>query len=227
MIKIDPHELTIMNDLAGIEPIKIDLVYARGDHPENIFRTAIYRADAPFILHRRLADIVVQAARVLHDTHKWILVLKDGLRTIEAQTAVFATPIVKAHPQWVAGPNKMFAGAGLGGHPRGMAVDVSVIDRDGADVDMGTVFDAMPEGEVNPAHRLHADFGSPERTARVLMNRTILTQAFLDGAADCCEPLWPLRHEWWDYRLPGLVFNGFAPLSEMDLPRELRLMPAA
>lgn len=214
-----------MNDLPGREPIVIDLVYAHATHPENIFKTALYRPDAPFILHRRLANVVLYAARNLHNWTGWTLVLKDGLRTVEAQQTIFETPIIRAHPEWTNDPTtRLFAGVGQGGHPRGMAVDVDIIDAHGQPVDMGTVFDGMPDADgTNPAHRLHTHFGSPERSALVLGNRAALNQAFADAGADTGEIIWPLTLEWWDFRLPPSVFNAFAPLNETDLPPPFRL----
>ena len=225
MIPIPVTDLIIMNDLCRSEPLAVDLVYAQAAHPDNIFKTALYRADAPFILHRRLADIIVLAARDLHARYGWTLVLKDGLRTIEAQQAVFDTPVVRAHPEWVSGPDKMFASPGGGGHPRAMAVDVGVRDNVGDDLDFGTPFDAMPGNDrVNRAHRNFIGFGGPEYALMVVARRQKLTQAMLDAASDCGETLWPLPHEWWDYRLVPPVFNAFAPLSEGDLPPSHRMM---
>lgn len=227
MIKINAAELTIMNDLAGSEPIKIDMVYAQGDHPQNMFKCAIYRPDAPFVLHQRLAKVVVAASRALHKASGgWTLVLKDGLRTTNAQNAIFETDIVKAHPEWIDDPQtRMFAMPGFGGHPRGMAVDVDAVDANGKAVDFGTVFDAMPgPNGVNPAHRQYRDFGAPERTARVLENRALLEGAFVAGAVAAGEEIAPLPHEWWDYRFPAVIYNEFAALSDADLPPEMQLL---
>ena len=222
-----PHtDLVIMNDLCGREPLAVDLVYAHADHPENIFGVALYRPDAPCLLHTRLAAVVVLAARDIRARYGWTLVIKDGLRTTDAQAAVFDTAAVKAHPEWVTGPDKMFADVGQGGHPRGMAVDVSVVDDSGEAVDFGTVFDAMPEAPgINAGHRNHDSFDDPSRSVRVLANRQKLTQSMLDAACDAGEALWPLRQEWWDYRFIPTIYNGFAPIADADLPDALRLTP--
>lgn len=218
-------------DLVILEPdpmLTIDLAYARSDHPDNLFGTAFYRTEAPCVLHRRLAAIVTLAARTLHVSDGWTLVIKDALRPVEAQQAILDSAAVRAHPAWMEGKNRMFARPGGGGHPRGMAVDVEARDSEGRPVDFGTRFDAMPDPitGINPAHRNFTAFsGDPTRALLILENRQKLTQSFLDAAVDAGEALWPLPHEWWDYRLPPFVYERFAPLKDADLPEHLHLMP--
>jgi zinc D-Ala-D-Ala dipeptidase len=225
--KILIEDLVVITDATAPDALKIDLVYAQADHPENIFKQAIYRSDAPCVLHKCLASTVILAAQDMKIRHGWTLVIKDALRPVEAQEAVFATSVVRANPHWTAdGPSRMFANPGQGGHPRGMAVDVIALDCQGQLVDFGTVFDAMPDDPaINPAHRNYDNFGSPMRSVEVLANRQKLTQSMLDAAADCGQMLWPLRHEWWDYRLPPVFFNRYIPLSDQDLPSHLQMMP--
>ncbi len=120
---MDKHPLASalvpMNVFAAAgEPVQIDLVYADADHPENIFKTALYHPDAVLSLHCDLARIVLLAARSLHKKHGWVLVLKDGLRTIEAQARMMETEIVRQNPQWLIEP-RMLSSPGQGGHPRG------------------------------------------------------------------------------------------------------------
>ena len=84
---IDPRELVPM-DVFPAEPFAIEVVYANEDHPENIFGTAVYHKEARLILHRDLAHIVIGTTRKLHKDYGWTLILKDGLRPIEAQAAL-------------------------------------------------------------------------------------------------------------------------------------------
>lgn len=200
------HDLVPMDVFAG-EPIKIDLVYADAKHPQNIFKVAAYDKAMRLILHKDLARVVLLAARTLHKSHGWILVLKDGLRPIEAQQRLVETDIVKANPHWLQDP-RLLSGPGQGAHPRGMAIDVSCEDRNGASVDMGTLFDEMTAQSA----RAYDGF-SPE----ILNNRKILEEAFTGAAEQLSLPMLPLASEWWDFRFPASYTGTFAPLSEKEL----------
>ncbi len=208
---IDPLDLVPM-DIFGNEPIAIDLVYADAAHPENIFGTAVYAKDARLILHRDLARLVLLTARLLHARHGWTLVLKDGLRPVEAQAALMETAIVKRNPQWLQEP-RLLSGPGQGAHPRAMAIDVSV-----RNVGMGTVFDAM----VAESARNYTGFD-----AAILHNRKKLEGGFADAAAALGLPLLALPSEWWDFRFPASHHGDFAPLSDADLPPPLRMCAAS
>ena len=208
---IDPLDLVPM-DIFGDEPIAIDVVYANAAHPENIFGTAVYAKDARLVLHRDLARIVLLAARLLQTRHGWTLVLKDGLRPVDAQTALMDTDIVKRNPHWLQEP-RLLSGPGQGAHPRGMAIDVSV-----KNVSMGTVFDAM----VAESARDYKGFDEG-----ILQNRRHLESGFADAADKLGLPLLALPSEWWDFRLPASYHQRFAPLSDGDLPPPLKMCSKA
>lgn len=206
-----------MDALAAGKPVVIDLVYADAAHPENIFGAAIYRRGAPMILHKDLAEIVMAAAHILHQRHGWTLVLKDGLRPVEAQEALAATDIVKSHPEWLAEPGRLLSPPGAGAHPRGMAIDVAAQRPDGQDIDMGTRFDTMTAQSA----RGYMDFAP-----HILQNRHNLEMAFVDAARACALPLLPLPSEWWDFRLPKSYYGRFDPLRDANLPAHLRMTGA-
>lgn len=208
-------DLVDMNALACTEPVRIDLVYADAGHRENIFGAALYRKTARLFLHRDFAGIVVAAARLMRDRHGARLVLKDGLRPVEAQARMQETDIVKAHPEWCDGPNRLLSKPGQGGHPRGMAVDVAVEDiASGEAWDMGTVFDTMTPQSAR------AYTGFPDT---VLDCRRKLEAAFTDSGASLGLPLLPLPSEWWDFRFPASYSEAYAPLSDFDLPETMRM----
>lgn len=215
---ITPHDLLPMDMFSAQEPITIDLVYADKDHPENIFSTALYHQDARLILHQDLARTVIAAARILFDAHEYSLVLKDGLRTVEAQHAMMKTKIVQDNPHWLIDPSRLLSSPGLGAHPRGMAIDVSLQTQSGEIVDMGTVFDTMN----NESAREYDGFDQG-----VLDNRKILETAFVNAAERCALPMLPLPSEWWDFRFPRSYYERWAPLSDNDLPAPLRMVSAA
>ncbi len=200
------HDLVPMNVFEN-EPIKIDLVYADADHPQNIFKIAAYDKTMRLFLHKDLARIVLLVARALRKNHGWTLILKDGLRPVEAQQRLMETDIVRANPHWLQEP-RLLSGPGQGAHPRGMAVDVSCEDKSGNQIDMGTQFDEM----TTQSARAYDGF-SPD----ILKNRKILEDAFIDAAQKLSLPMLPLPSEWWDFRFPASYSGTFAPLSEKDL----------
>ncbi len=218
--QITQADLVAMDSFAASHRLRIDLVYANAAHPENIFKTAIYRPGAKLWLHKEFAEIVLGAAEICYRRWGGVFVLKDGLRTTDAQQAMQETDIVKANPQWCAdGPARLLSPPGRGGHPRGMAVDVTVEDEDGTPWDMGTAFDHLTSDLAdNPAARNYKNL--PEK---VLENRRRLEQAFTEAAQQLGREVLPLPAEWWDFRFLAAYSEQFAPLSDKDLPPAMRM----
>jgi D-alanyl-D-alanine dipeptidase len=216
LLKISTADLLPMDMFLRDEPIAVDVVYANASHPENIFGTAAYHANARMILHRDLASIVLAAARMLNARHGWTLVLKDGLRPIEAQQVLIETDIVKRNPHWLQEP-RLLSSPGQGAHPRGMAIDVCVTDKNGMTVDMGTTFDEMTPQSA----RAYDGFDKS-----ILANRAVLEQSFAASAEKLNLPLLPLPSEWWDFRIPSSHCGQYAPLSDKDLPGPLKMRSA-
>lgn len=216
---IDPADLVPMDLFVKEYPLEVEVMYAGALS----FCGPVYRPDARLSLHKDMAEIVLLTAHLVNKRAGAALVLYDGLRTTTVQALICDTPIVRAHPHWTAdGPLRMFAPPGKGGHPRGMAIDLSVRGADGQMLDMGTIVDALPEGgadkDHNPAHREYVQL-----TAEVRRNRDLLTQAFLDAAKALNRQVRPLPTEWWDYRFTDDVYNAYVPLADEDVPPSLRL----
>ena len=213
MKKISPTDIVAFEPFCGIFPILTDLVYAQAAHPENHFGQ-IYHKDAILQGHRDLVKIVLLASYRLYRTHGWTLIVKDCLRTIEAQALMVETEIVKANPHWLVEP-RFLSSPGQGGHPRGMAVDLDALDRQGKPVDFGTAFDhfsSATDKERNPAHREH-----PYLIDLAKNNRQILTDAMMKAATDFNLPMLPLPQEWWDFRFPSTYTNEYEAIRDADL----------
>ncbi len=220
--RIAASDLVPMDLFTAEVPLQIDLVYADAAHLENIFGQALYHPTARLFLHVDLAAVVLLAARDLHERQGWVLQLKDGLRTVEAQEKMMATAIVQRNPHWYEGPDRLLSPPGAGAHPRGMAIDVGVLDRDGAYVDMGTAFDHLSQDpSVNPAARTFKDLSTT-----ILERRTVLETAFLKAAARLSLPILPLPSEWWDFRFPRGLYDLYQPLHEGDLPDGFKMCGA-
>lgn len=220
-----PEDLVSLEDCAEKHPLRIDLVYAKPAHRHNIFKAAIYRPEARMWGHREFVPVILRAAGICHAETKLLFELKDCLRTVEAQEKIVNTPLVKAHPEWLEEP-RLFAPPGKGGHPRGMAVDVILIDANGDEIEMGTPFDYMTENKNdNPAARDYTDFGQGAAFDKmVLKNRKVLENAMMQAAKDLGKELLPLPQEWWDFRFPHAYTNAFAPVFDSALPADMRLL---
>ncbi len=215
-----PHsELVPMDIFLNDEPVIIDLVYAKADHPRNIFKEAIYHDKARFWCHKDLAAITLIAARILHEEYEYVFELKDSLRTYEAQEAMAETEIVKANPHWATGPHPLLSAPGMRGHPRAMAIDICLIDSNGVEVDMGTPFDYLSENPSNnPAARDYTDFSD-----EILSNRKTLENTMMTAAEKYKMALLPLPAEWWDFRFPNSYTEKFAPIKDADLPKQMQV----
>ena len=214
MKTIPPSDLVPMDIFVGHEPIEIDLVYADANHPHNIFGEALYHKEAKLWAHRDIAAITLLTARILHRKTNCKFSLKDCLRSIEAQAAMGKTQIVKDNPDWIKEPNRMVSTPGSGAHPRGMAIDVCVLNAAGLEVNMGSSFDEM----TPKSYRSCTDL--PEE---VLQNRKLLEDAFIDSARALEFDFLPLPEEWWDFRFPVDVYRQYQPLSDENLPQQMQM----
>lgn len=210
-----------MDLFAGPAPVRIDLVYANPVHARNIFARALYQPQARLWLHEDLAAIVLQAAMHLHLHYGWTTVLKDGLRTVEAQQMMQETDIVKANPHWsgTVPEKRLLSSPGNGAHPRAMAIDVGFIDKNNKDVDMGTPFDFFTSNpDNNPAARGYMNF-----PGAIIERRKIVEETFISAARGLGLTIVPLASEWWDYRFPADIYNQFPALHDTDLPEWMRM----
>lgn len=216
-MKLNPADFVPMDLFEGQEPIKIDIVYKKADHEHNIFETALYHKSARLWLHKDLAAVIILAARLLlwQSGKTWLIELKDGLRTTDVQAAMQNTEIVKNNPEWMAEPpNRLLSPPGMGAHPRGMAVDIIPITREGQSVPMGTSFDDMNPKSARSCSSLSLD---------VLQNRKIFEQSVLDAAILLEQPIVGLDTEWWDFRYEADYYGQFAPLSDSELPVQMQM----
>lgn len=154
--------------------VQIDLVYATD---RNLTGKPIYKAQHCLLLEP--AEAALRKAVGIARSIGMTLRIFDAYRPPQAQKVL-----------WDFLPDPTFiAELGRGSnHSRGTALDLTLIDRDGQELDMGTGFDAMvPESE-------HFHAGLPEHVQR---NRTLLL-GVMHGAG-----FTHIKSEWWHYELPG------------------------
>lgn len=158
---------------AETHDVILDLVYATSN---NIAGKPIYERHL-CLLHRD-AEMCLRKAVHLAAKAGCKLKIFDAFRPHEAQVELWETAVDKlyvADPQF--GSN----------HTRGTAVDLTLVDANGKDMDMGTDFDHM----TALSHHFSAQV-SPAAQANRSLLLNIMEQAGFQH----------LPHEWWHYELP-------------------------
>jgi zinc D-Ala-D-Ala dipeptidase len=171
----------------------LDLRYAT---PDNFLKRQLYPDGARCLLHPDAAARLETAARVLRELGFRIR-LYDCFRPRSVQWQMWK---ILPRPGYVADPRKG------SNHNRGVAIDLTLADRDGHEVEMPTPFDTF-----SPAAHHHSQSASP--AAR--RHREILLRA-MEGAGFRRNAM-----EWWHYDLAGArkypVLD--APLAQLTPPR--------
>jgi D-alanyl-D-alanine dipeptidase len=170
--------------------VQVRLAYATSD---NFTGRPVY-ARADCYLHADAAQLLARAVELAGAIGYGIVVF-DAFRPSEAQWALWShTP----DPEFLADPRRGSP------HSRGVAVDLTLSGTDGAEIDMGTPFDAF----TPRSH--HADTIVGPEAQR---NRAILLGIMTAAGWDF------YRNEWWHYQL----FNArsYPLLSDSVLPRPM------
>jgi D-alanyl-D-alanine dipeptidase len=153
--------------------VDLDLRYATAD---NLTGRPIY-ADPLCLLHPAAADRL-EAAIALARGAGWRFRLFDGFRPVAAQWRLWqALP----DPRFIADPRRGST------HSRGIAIDLTLVDRDGRALDMGTGFDDMTP---------QSHHGRTDLPAEAQRNRALLL-GLMVAAGWTHYP-----DEWWHYQLP-------------------------
>lgn len=153
-------------------PVTLNLAYATSN---NFTGKPIYRRAACY-LRPEAAALLAQAAE-LAATLGFGLKIFDAYRPTEAQWVLWRhTP----DPTFLADPRRGSA------HSRGVAVDLTLVDAAGRELEMGTSFDAF-----TPRSR-HGDTAVPPEAQR---NRHLLLGLMSAAGWDF------YKNEWWHYQL--------------------------
>lgn len=181
--------------LIDISPPEFDLVvelaYATGG---NITGKPFYRADARPYLHPdavRCLGIAIALARPLG----YRLKIFDAYRPVEGQWALWnASP----DPEFVADPRNG------GPHNRGVALDLTLVDAAGRELDMGTGFDAL----TPLSHHGRTDVSPAAQRNRLLLLGLLSAAGFEF-----------YTNEWWHYQLPHA--RDYPLVAQEDLPHRV------
>jgi zinc D-Ala-D-Ala dipeptidase len=169
--------------LSSINDIAVDLRYAT---PNNFLGRNLYAPHDCAWIHREAAKAVESAVAFLASRHADVqLVVLDALRPQRVQQALWDALDGTDLQMYLADPARGSI------HSFGMAVDVTLLDANGKELDMGTPFDDLTE-RSHPA--LEEWFvGEGELTRLQIDNRHLLrdamTQAGFHG----------ISTEWWHF----------------------------
>ncbi len=167
--------------------VDLALAYATAD---NFTGRPIYRRAVAYLHHEAAAALARAVALAARQGLR--LRIFDAFRPTEAQWVMWAhTP----DPEFLADPRRGSP------HSRGVAVDLTLIDRRGRELDMGTPFDAF-------TRRSH--HGSADVSAEAQHNRLLLLGLMTAAGWDF------YRYEWWHYQL--FEARRFPLLSNRALP---------
>ena len=177
-----PHHVDFRH-LAQIEGVAHDLRYASSNNFSG--RVLYSNIDCAFLRREAAEGLALAAQWLAVQRPGWRLLVLDALRPQRVQEAIWkdakGTPIEHyfANPE----PGSI--------HSYGMAVDVTIKAADGAELDMGTVFDAMTPASHPELHAEHLALGV--LTAQQITHRGWLQAALSRGG------FVGIGTEWWHF----------------------------
>ncbi|MEM7589705.1 MAG: D-alanyl-D-alanine dipeptidase [Myxococcota bacterium] len=166
--------------------ILLDIRYATSN---NIIGRPLYKKSVCY-MHCHTADALIRVQAMLKQQNLGLKIF-DAYRPFAAQKALWeAVP----DPRYVADPTQG------GRHTRGTAVDLTLVDALGQELEMPSGFD-----ELN--HKAHRDYQGAGM--RALSNRETLERAMQKHG------FVPFATEWWHFDLQG--WETYPPIDEKSL----------
>lgn len=141
----------------------------------NNFTKQVLYPSAKVFLRKVAAEHLAQANEFLKKNHNVRIKIFDGFRPLFVQKIMWQ---ILPDDRYVADPAKGSR------HNRGAAVDVTLIDGDGKELDMGTLYDDFTE---------RASFASKDVSEKAYLNRKLLRETMIQFGFD------PMETEWWHF----------------------------
>ena len=163
--------------------VAVSLRYATTD---NFVHADVYGAFTHAYLRRAGAAELAKAVALLQREHPgWKLLIWDALRPRSVQRIFWARVVGTPQQPYVANP----AGGSI--HNFGMAVDLTLLDADGHQLDMGTGFDNFTDAARTDHENALVTSGrlSPAEAANRLVLRRLMTRAGFHT----------IPEEWWHF----------------------------
>jgi D-alanyl-D-alanine dipeptidase len=163
--------------------IRVELKYAG---TKNFMATDVYGELRDCFLQHAAAEKLVQASRFLKEQHPDLsLLVVDGLRPRHVQRRMWKIVQGTAMQNYVANPR------GGSMHNYGCAVDITLVDKSGNRLDMGTPVDHF--GPLAQPRLEKTYFNNGQLTKEQIANRRILRDAMVAAGFQ------PLAIEWWHF----------------------------
>jgi D-alanyl-D-alanine dipeptidase len=168
--------------------IQVQLAYAS---THNFMRKNVYGNLKKCYLQKEIAAKLIKAQKRLQSEHPgYSLIVFDGARPRRIQYQMWAIVKGTAHEHYVANPK-------IGSiHNYGAAVDLSILDNKGNELDMGTSFDYLgdlAQPQLEQKFLKQGKLTPLQIKNRLLLRRTMTEAGFI-----------PLATEWWHFNgLPG------------------------
>ncbi|MBU0474128.1 MAG: M15 family metallopeptidase [Bacteroidetes bacterium] len=163
--------------------IVTDVKYATTD---NFTGKILYPTDKVYI-RKMVGEALSKVHSNLLKTSNYRIKIFDGYRPLSVQKKMWE---ILPDDRYVANP------ASGSRHNRGAAVDVTIIDSSGTELDMGTEYDNFTER----AHYAYPDLPENVKANRALLRNTMAKYGFN-----------PINTEWWHFDFSG--WEGFSILD--------------
>lgn len=168
--------------------IRCDLKYATTD---NFTKTILYDTLFNIYLHTIAADKLMKAQKYLKTIDPELsLLVYDAVRPLSVQRKMYEVVQNTKYAPYVANPSR------TGLHNYGMAVDLTICDRNGKPLDMGTPFDYFGSAAgINKEDELvqRGILTKEQVKNRQLLRKVILYAGFI-----------AIRGEWWHFNAVSL-----------------------
>jgi zinc D-Ala-D-Ala dipeptidase len=172
--EIIPHDTAFVNIKNYSSNFVLDMKYATKD---NFLKNKVYDCESCFLRYKTVKSLIEANNEFLFKGYR--IKLLDCYRPVDVQKKMWA---IVSNPKYVADPAKGSV------HNRGGAVDMTIVDRNGKELDMGTPFDFFgPEAGHN----------YKKLSKKVLNNRLLLKTVMEKHNFLAIDP------EWWHYNLVG------------------------
>jgi len=165
------HDTAFVNLAEYAESFAYNMKYATED---NFLKKVVYDC-SDCLIRKEVADALIQANDSLN-TYGYSIQFFDCYRPIDVQKQMWE---IYPDARYVANPNTTGSI-----HNRGGAVDITLVDASGNELDMGTGFDHFGE----EAHHSYQDLNE-----EVIQNRRLLKGIMMHFGFD------PIKTEWWHY----------------------------
>ena len=183
-VSLSAQSDTTIVPLSSIDStIVTDVKYATTN---NFTRQILYPTDKVYI-RKIVGEALAKVQTYLLENYNLQIKVFDGYRPLSVQKKMWK---ILPDDRYVANPAKGSR------HNRGAAVDLTLIDSTGAEIEMGTEYDNFTE---------KAHYDCPNLSEEVKSNRKILLDAMVKFGFS------PIESEWWHFD-----FNGWKNFSILD-----------